>query len=56
MNEIFSNGSVMVHHNTKSSLVVEVKSKQHLDQSLIELNGLVIGKLNESFPLEGMVF
>ena len=28
----------MVHHNFESSLVVEVKSKQHLDQPLMELN------------------
>ena len=31
------NGGFMVHHNSKSSLVVEVKSKQHLDQPLMEL-------------------
>ena len=27
----------IVHHNSESSLVVEVKSKQHLDLALIEL-------------------
>ena len=26
-----TNGCFMVHHNSKSSLVVEVKSKKHLD-------------------------
>ena len=31
------NGGVMVHHNSDSSLVIVVKSKQHLDQPLIEL-------------------
>ena len=37
----------MVHHNTKSSLVVDVKSKQHLDPSLMELKESVLSKLNE---------
>ena len=45
----------MVHHNSESSLVVEVKSKKHLDQPLMELKELVIGNLNESFSLEGNV-
>ena len=44
----------MVHHNFESSLVVEVKSKRHLDQLLMELKE-VLGKLNESFSLGGMV-
>ena len=43
------NGGFMVHHNFESSLVVEVKSKQHLDQPLIEMKESVLGKLNESF-------
>ena len=30
-------GGFMVHHNSNSSLLVEVKSKQHLDPLLIEL-------------------
>ena len=30
-------GCVVVHHNYESSLVVEVKSKQHIDQTLMEL-------------------
>ena len=37
----------MVHHNSKSSCVVTVKYKQHLDQPLMELKELVIGNLNE---------
>ena len=28
-------GGAIVHHNSESSLVVEVKSKQHLDQPLM---------------------
>ena len=31
------NGGVVVYHNSESSLVVEVKSKKHLDQLLMEL-------------------
>ena len=45
------NDGFMVHHNSESYLVVEVKSKQHLDQSLMELKESVLGKLNESFYL-----
>ena len=30
------NDGFMAHHNSKSSLVVEVNSKQHLDQPLME--------------------
>ena len=41
----------MVHQNSESSLVVEVKSKQHIDPSLIELKDSVRGNLNESFSL-----
>ena len=33
-----SNSGFMVHHNSKLSLVVKVKYKQHLYQSLIDLN------------------
>ena len=39
----------MFHHNSESSLVVEVESKQHLDPLLMEFKELVLGKLNESF-------
>ena len=35
--EYSSKGSFMVHHNSKSSLLVEVKPKQHIDQPLVEL-------------------
>ena len=49
------NGGFMVHHNSKPALLVEVKSKQHLDQSLIELNESILSKHNESFSLGGMV-
>ena len=50
------NGCFMIHHNSESSLMVEVKSKQHLDLSLIELKESVLGKLNEFFYLGGVVF
>ena len=43
------NGGFMVHHDFDSSLVVELKSKKHLDEILMELKELVLGKLNESF-------
>ena len=48
-------GGAILHHNYESSLVIEVKSKQHLDQPLMELRESVLGKLNESFSLKGMV-
>ena len=48
-------GDAIVHHNSESSLVVEVKSKQHLDLALMEMNEWVLDKLNESFSLGGMV-
>ena len=43
----------MVHHNCESSLVVEVKSRKHLNQSLMELKESVLGNLNEPFSLGG---
>ena len=43
----------MVHNNSESLLVVEVKSKKHLVQPLIELKESVLGKLNETFSLGG---
>ena len=43
----------IINHNSESSLVVEVKSKQHLDEPLMELKESVLGKLNESFSLGG---
>ena len=39
-------GGFMVHHNSESSLVVEVKSKKHLDPLLMELKESVLGRLN----------
>ena len=47
------NDGFMVHHNSESSLMVEVTSNQHLDQPLMELKESVMGKLNESFSLGG---
>ena len=44
----------MVHHNPKSSLVVEVKSKQHLEPLLMELNRSVLSKFSESLSQGGM--
>ena len=49
------NGVVVVHHNSESSLVVEVKSKQHLDQPLMELKESILDKVNESLSLGVMV-
>ena len=43
------NGGFVVHHNSESSLVVKVKSKQHRYPLLMELEESVLGKLNESF-------
>ena len=43
------NGGAIVHHNSYSSLKVEVMSKQHLYQPLMELEESVLGNLNESF-------
>ena len=48
-------GGAIVHHNSKSSLMVEVKSEQHLDLAIIELTESVLGKSNESFSLRDMV-
>ena len=44
-------GGFMVLHNSESSLVVEVKSKEHLDRPFMELKESFIGKLTESFSL-----
>ena len=49
--EYYPNGGFVVHHNFESLLVVEVKSKQHLDKSLMDLTELVLGKLNKAFSL-----
>ena len=47
------NGDFILHHNSDSSLVVELKSKQHIDQPLIEMKESVLRNLNESFFLRG---
>ena len=49
------NVGMVVHHNSASSLVVKVKSKQHLDPLFMELKELVLGKMNESFSQGGGV-
>ena len=49
-------GSVVVHHNSKLPLVVEVKSKQQLDLALMEFKESVLGKMNNLFSQGGMVF
>ena len=45
------NDGFTVHHNSESSLVVEVKPKEHLDQPLMELKKSYLVKLNESLSL-----
>ena len=49
--EISPDGGTIVHHNSELSLVVKVKSKQHLDLALMEFKESVICKLKESFSL-----
>ncbi|WMV29841.1 hypothetical protein MTR67_023226 [Solanum verrucosum] len=39
----------MVRHNSESSIVVDVKFKQHLDPNLIELKESVLNKEIETF-------
>ena len=46
----------MVHHNSESSLVVKVNSKQHLDKSLMELKESTLVKLHETLFLGGWCF
>ena len=53
MFESSPDGGVIVHHNSESSLVFEVKSKKPLDRALMELKKYVIGKFNYSFSLGG---
>ena len=47
--EEFSKGGFMVRHSSKSSLVVDVKSNQHLDLLLMELKESILNKNNEYF-------
>ena len=42
-------GGVMMQPNAKSSLVVDVKDKQHLDPILMELKDSILGKYIEAF-------
>lgn len=42
-------GCFIIFHNSKSSLVVGVKSKQNLDPLLMYLKETVLSKYNESF-------
>ena len=49
------NFDFMVHQNSESLLVVDVNSKQHLYQPLMDLQELVLGKINKSLSLGGMV-
>ena len=51
----YPNGGAKFHHSSESSLVVEVKSKQHIGQLLMEMKESVLSKLNESFPIGAMV-
>ena len=46
-----SDGSFMVGKNSKTSLIVEVKFKQHLDKSLMEFKDSLLAKLSETFFL-----
>ena len=46
-------GGFIVHHNSESCLVVEVKSKHHLDLPLMQLKDSL--KINESFSLQNGV-
>ena len=45
-------GGFIVHRNSKSYLVVEVKYKKHFDQLLKNLKISVLSKLDESFSME----
>ena len=44
----------MVYHNSEMYLVVEVKSRQHLDPLLMDLKESVLRKSNESYFQGGM--
>ena len=51
-----SNGGFMIHNNSESSLVVRMKSKQHLDKSLVDFKQSVLGNINETLSLKGWYF
>ena len=44
--EDYPKGGFMVHHNSISLLVFEVKYKEHLDPLLIELKESILSKSN----------
>ncbi|WMV07794.1 hypothetical protein MTR67_001179 [Solanum verrucosum] len=46
-------GGFTVHHNSESSLVVDVKSKQHLNLILMELKESVLNKSVEAISQGG---
>ena len=46
-------GGVMIQPSLESSLMVDVKVKQHLDPILMELKDSVFGKFVETFSQEG---
>ena len=48
-------GGAIVHHNSESSIVDDVKSKQQLDLVLMELKESILAKLNQSFSFGEMV-
>ena len=47
------NSDILVHKKSEPSLVVKLKSKQHLDPLLMELLKSVLSMLNESFSQKG---
>lgn len=49
----YPKGRFMVHHESKLSLVVEVKSNQYLDPQLMDLEELVLIKLIHLFSQGG---
>ncbi|WMV08641.1 hypothetical protein MTR67_002026 [Solanum verrucosum] len=48
-------GGVMVHNSSESSFVTDVKAKQGLDPTLVELKETVLKKSVECFPKGEMV-
>ena len=44
-------GGAIVHHNSKSSLVVKVKCKQHHVLALMEFKESILDNMNESYSL-----
>lgn len=54
--EYYPNCGFMVCHNVESSLMVAMKSKKHLNLSLMESKESILCKLNELFSLGWMVF